>query len=374
MLARRQGILSALALVAAVAAFAVATPRADAAGGMELALMDDAVLLQRVYYDRDTALRQIEALGVSRLRVGLYQTRVLPDWQRNSPTQPPTLLYDWSMYDNLIAAAAQHGIKVQLTVGGPTPAFATGNRRLGIYKPDVAQFAAFTRAAAAHFRGRVDRYAIWNEPNHVAWLAPHKTAPSQYRALYAAGYAAIKSADPAAQVLIGETSPYNKKGAAMSPIKFLRGAACVDRKWRRRCRNALLTDGYAHHPYEFEHGPRFKYPGRDNATMGTLGNLTKALDRLRKSRALLPASGKRVDLYLTEFGYFGTGRRRVKEAKRVKWLREAYKMAVLHPRVRQLLQYQLVSPPVQYTTFDTALLPRDGRITPVYNALLKLGR
>jgi hypothetical protein len=263
---------------------------------------------------------------------------------------------------------------VQLTIGGPTPAFATGNRKLGIYKPDVAQFAAFAREAAAHFRGRVDRYAIWNEPNHVAWLAPHKTAPSQYRALYAAGYAAIKSVDPAAQVLIGETSPYNKKGAAMSPLKFLRGAACVDRKWRRRCQNPLLTDGYAHHPYEFEHGPRYKYPGRDNATIGTLGNLTKALDRLRKGRALLPASGKRVDLYLTEFGYFGTGRRKVAEAKRVKWLREAYKIAVLHPRVRQLLQYQLVSPPVRYTTFDTALLPPDGRITPVYNALLKLGR
>ena len=242
---------------------------------------------------------------------------------------------------------------------------------MGVHNPNVQEYAAFVRAAAAHFRGRVDRYSIWNEPNHVAWLRPHRKAPSIYRRLYVAGYAAVKSVDPGAQVLIGETSPYAKKRAAMAPIRFLRGAACVDSRWRLRCRSGLVADGYAHHPYEFEHAPRFRYPGRDNATIGTLGRLTGALDRLKKSRALRPGAGRSVDLYLTEFGYFGTGRRRIAEAKRVKYLRQAYGIAFLHPRVRQLLQYQLVSPPVRYTTFDTALLGRDGRLTRVYDALRK---
>jgi len=359
-----------LALAASLAAVVPAS--AQAARGMELALQDDAVLLQRVYYDRDTALRQIQELGVTRLRVNLYQTRVLPDWQNTAQTQPPVLLYDWAAYDNLIAAAAERGMRVQLTIGGPTPAFATGDRRQGVYKPDPAKFAAFAKLAAAHFRGRVDRYSIWNEPNHVAWLQPQKSAPSQYRKLYAAGYQAVKSVDPAAQVLIGETSPYAKKRAAMAPIKFLRGAMCVDSKWRFRCRDGLRADGYAHHPYEFVHGPKFRYPGADNATIGTLGHLTRALDRLKKSGALRPSQGKRIDLYLTEYGYFRTGHRRISEAKRVKYLRQAYSVAFLHPRVRQLLQYQLVSPPVRYTSFDTALLGRDGRLTPLYHALRRV--
>jgi len=42
--------------------------------------------------------------------------------------------------------------------------------------------------------------------------------------------------------------------------------------------------------------------------------------------------------------------------------------------VRQLLQYQLVSPPRRYTTFDTALLGRNGHLTSVYHALAKAGR
>jgi hypothetical protein len=339
---------------------------------MEIALQDDAVLLQRVYYDRDLALAQIQALGVTRLRVNLYQTRVLPAWQNTTREEPPVLLYDWSAYDNLIAAAGARGIRVQLTLGGPTPAFATGDGRQGVVRPDPAKFAAFARAAAAHFRGRVDRYSIWNEPNHVAWLQPRASAPSQYRRLYAAGYKAVKAVDPAAQVLFGETSPYAKKGAATAPIKFLRGAACVNARWRFRCSAGLRADGYAHHPYEFEHGPRFRYPGRDNATIGTLGHMTRALDRLKKSGALRPASGKRIDLYLTEFGYFGTGRRRISAKRRVKYLRQAYSIAFLHPRVRQMLQYQLVSPPTTYTTFDTALLGPDGRPTSVYDALRKL--
>jgi hypothetical protein len=371
--AHRIKVLAMLAIAASLVTLAAA-PHAQAARGMELALQDDAVLLQRVYYDRDTALRQIEALGVTRLRVNLYWTRVLPRWQQRARKRPPVLLYDWSSYDNLIAAAAAHGMRVQLTIGGPTPAFATGNRRVGVHNPNPRQYADFVRTAAAHFRGRVDRYSIWNEPNHVGWLTPHRRAPSIYRKLYVEGYRAIKSVDPGAQVLIGETSPYYRKGAAMAPIKFLRGAACVDSRWRRHCRNGLHADGYAHHPYEFVHGPRYRYPGRDNATIGTLGNLTRALDRLKRSGALRPARGKRIDLFLTEYGYFASGHRAISERKRVKYMRQSYAVAFLHPRVRQLLQYMLVSPPRGRDDFDTALLGRGGRLTPVYHALMKRGR
>ena len=44
---------------------------------MELALQDDAVLLQRLYYDRDRALDQIGGLGVTRIRSNLLWTSVL---------------------------------------------------------------------------------------------------------------------------------------------------------------------------------------------------------------------------------------------------------------------------------------------------------
>ena len=68
------------------------------------------------------------------------------------------------------------------------------------------------------------RYSIWNEPNHRAWISPISRAPSLYRALYTTGYAAIKAADPSAQVLIGETSPF-ELGTAATPRR--RSSSCA---------------------------------------------------------------------------------------------------------------------------------------------------
>src|SRR4051794_13799427 len=208
----------------------LAAPRpAHAAYGMELALQDDAVLLQRLYYDRDRALDQIRGLGVSRVRSNLLWSSVLHG-QARLRRQPKHLRYDWSAYDALVVAAAQHGMAVQFNLTGPAPAFApsnhrlgpprpsakkigpfapaaaphltgpapafaTSNHRIGPRRPSAKKFGQFARAAATHFRGHVDRYAIWNEPNYVGWLAPVHSAPKLYRHLYQAGYAGVKRAD-----------------------------------------------------------------------------------------------------------------------------------------------------------------------------------
>ena len=336
---------------------------------MEMAVQDDSVLLNRSYYHRDRALRQIAALGATRLRVNVLWVASMPVSQQRAHHRPATVYWQWQRVDSLIAAAAAHHLRVQLTLTGPAPAWATGNRRRGVYRPRADYYADFVRTAVAHFRGRVDRYSIWNEPNHIGWLRPLRSGPSLYRKLYYAGYNAAKASDPSAQVLIGETSPYRDGRRATAPIKFLRGVACVDSHWHRHCSTGLRADGYAHHPYEFLHSPRYHYPGADNATFGTLGHLTKALDRLRRSGALTGPGGGKLDLYLTEYGYFGSGRRRISPHRRARYLREAVKLARRNPRVRELLQYQLVRPPRRYTTFDTSLLGLRGHLTPVYHAL-----
>ena len=364
--------LSLLALAASLIFFA--PPQAHAARHMELALQDDAVLLQQLYYNQDLALRQTRALGVRHIRANLLWTRVLPPWEANRRTQPHVLHYDWGRYDELIDAAGRYGMQVQLTIAGPAPAWATGNHVVGVYKPKASKFGAFARAAAAHFRGRVRRYSIWNEPNYVGWLKPLRSGPKVYRGLMASGYHGIKSVDPWAQVLFGETVPYAIKGRATSPLWFLRGATCVNRHWRRGCRHGLRADGYAHHPYDFVHSPRFRYPGRDNVTMGTLGRLTKALNRLARNGALRTSRGRRLNVYLTEFGYFASGKRRIPAHRRAKYLRQAYRIARRNGRVKQMLQYLLVSPPKALGNFDTALLGRNGRMTPAYHALRRVGR
>src|SRR3954470_2005598 len=339
----------------------LAAPRpAHAAYGMELALQDDAVLLQRLYYDRDRALDQIRGLGVTRVRSNLLWSSVLHG-QARLRRQPKHLRYDWSAYDALVVAAAQHGMAVQFNLTGPAPAFATSNHRIGPRRPSAKKFGEFAAAAAAHFRGHVERYAIWNEPNYVGWLAPLRSAPKLYRHLYQAGWAGVKRADGGAAVLIGETVPYSIRRRAMAPLTFLRHVTCTSYRWHRRghCK-PLVADGYAHHPYEFRRPPEAYYPGHNNVTIGTLWRLTSALDRLARVHALRHPNGLPLDLYLTEFGYFGSGKRGISNARRGDYLAHAVYIARRNPRVRQLLQYLLIQPPRSMGNFDTGIVRMDG--------------
>src|SRR5438552_7007147 len=208
--------LTLLATATALITLALAAPWAHAASGMEVALQDDGVFSSLAYYSRERAFKQAEQLGVTRLRVNVPWVSVASSVK--SRRKPRRVVYAFNQFDSLYLAAKAHDIKLQLTLTGPVPAWATGNHRIGPYKPNASLYAQFVTATVAHFRGLVDRYSIWNEPNYVGWLAPLAQAPSLYRKLYVAGYAAAKRADPSAQVLIGETSPYALARRAMAPL------------------------------------------------------------------------------------------------------------------------------------------------------------
>ena len=282
--------------------------------------------------------------------------------RRRAPANSP---YNWASYDSAVSAARAHGLRVELSLSGPAPAWATGNGRIGPDRPDARLFGQFARAAAQHFRGLVTRYSIWNEPNYVSWLSPRSAAPGLYRHLYEAGWAGVKAADPGAQVLIGETAPFALRGRATAPLAFLRGVACGG------CA-PLHADGFAHHPYDFAGPPERRYPGADNVTIGTLPRLFGALDRLARARLLSTPAGRPLPVYLTEFGYFASGSRALPAATRAAYLRRAFDIAARNrPRVRQMLQYMLVAPPRGFvgSRFDTSLASASGAPGPAYAAL-----
>jgi hypothetical protein len=260
-----------------------------------------------------------------------------------------------------VDAARRAHVSVEMSLTGPAPAWATANGRIGVLRPAAARYGRFARAAAEHFRGRVRRYSIWNEPNFVSWIRPLVAAPQIYRRLYQAGWSAIKAVDPRAQVLIGETAAYEKRGRAIAPLAFLHQMAC------RGCAE-LRADGFAHHPYDFTHPPESVYPGSGNVTIGTLGRLTRALDQLAAARLLATPDGKPLPVYLTEFGYFASGRYALPASVRADWLVRAFAIAARnYPRVRQMLQYLLVSPPGK--EFDTGIAGQSGEPGQPFSAL-----
>ena len=370
-------------LTALVAATAVLTGclidagDSKAARGMELAIQDDALFANGIYKKMggDKAYAYSRALGITRQRVNIQWAYSMPEAQFNARKKPAAVNYNFVGYDQLIDRAAQDGVRIHISLTGPAPRWANAKRfepRRAWYKPNATEFGKFVAIAAEHFKGRVDRYSIWNEPNYKTWLGPLPSGPALYRQLYVKGYDAIKAADPAAKVLIGETAPFSKAGLSTSPLAFLRAVTCVNTKYKRtRSCPKLKADGYAHHPYDFAHAPNYQYPGADNVTIGTLSRLTRALDKLSRTGALRMNGGGRMPLYLTEYGYFASGHRALSKKLRSRYLKQAYSIALKNSRVKSQLQYLLVSPPrsSRASFFDLGLVSTSGKRNVGYTAL-----
>lgn len=351
---------------------ALAPSGAQAAKGLEVAVQDDSALviqLPRPGY-REKGLKLAEGLNASWIRANVQWSYVVGNRVAKKKKAPKNISYNWTGYDALIAAANARGIQVQLALTGPAPAWATGNKRVGPNKPKSGAFKTFAKAAAQHFQGRVTRYSIWNEPNYVSWISPLKSAAKVYRGLYVAGYSAIKGVDSSNEVMIAETSPYALKKRATAPLAFLRGVTCANKRYKKakKC-GTLKTDGFAHHPYDFRHKPGYKYPGKDNVTLATLSRLTSALSKLKKAKLLTTPSGDVPFLYLTEYGYMASGKYKVSASKQGSYLVQAYKTALKHPRVKQMLQYVLIQPSSKYRFFDTSVANRKGTGTSAYKKL-----
>jgi GH35 family endo-1,4-beta-xylanase len=277
----------------------------------------------------------------------------------HSKKRPKHRHYDFTSYDALFNAARKRGIKLQLAISGFAPKWATGNHKVGCNKIKLSDFKHYVRAVAKHFK-HIDRYSIWNEPNYRSWNSPLKGNAGRYRKMYQAAWKIIRHYDKRARILIGETSPYGKSGTSTSPIKFLRNVAKGGK---------LKADGYAHHPYDYKHGPRFPKTRDANAAINNLDNLTDALDKLAKQKKLTTRSGKPLDLYLTEFGYMASGPYKKPASQRAKFLPEAFQIALNNPRVKEMLQYLLAPPPKFGNEFDTSIVTKKGKPTKPFRAL-----
>lgn len=193
------------------------------------------VLFTRLVEERGSLLEpqlaQIAAAPISAVRASV-------DWRRVEPAPPtgPRHVYDFSSHDPWVAALARHGLRWTPTIIGlPVPTWAADPEvrvNCGSRSPprDPAEFAAFAGAFAERYgsggefwRERpelphlpVERYEIWNEPNHGAfWCpAPHAAA---FAGLLRAAAAAVRTADPAAEIVLGGLAPFPESEPEAQP-------------------------------------------------------------------------------------------------------------------------------------------------------------
>ena len=111
----------------------------------------------------------------------------------------------WEKYDHIVALAEQYDMRLIVRISNP-PAWsrAEGNE-FGSYAPpdDFRDFADFAGSVAARYRGRIQYYQLWNEPNIYPEWGNYTIDPEAYVELLIAGAEAIRAKDPDAVIIAG---------------------------------------------------------------------------------------------------------------------------------------------------------------------------
>jgi len=334
---------------------------------------------------RPGALTQIQQLGARAIRVILTWNDVAPSPEAATPPAgfdaSDPAAYAWGQYDAVMAAAADRGWTVLLTVTGPVPRWATPGGVNHVTRPDDLDFQNFMTAVGRHYGRQVKLISVWNEPNEPQFLQPQfdsrraPVSPRIYRGLYEAAVKGLQASGNygGMRLLFGETAPRGT-GHVVAPLTFLRDALCLSSTYHRASScSELPMAGYAHHAYTTKAGPFFIPPGPNDVTIGVLRRLSAALDKAAAAGAI-PGG---TPIYLTEFGIqsfpdplFG-----VSLAQQAEFLGISEHIAYSNRRVKAFSQYllrddrTLPGPPIQaYSGFQSGLEFDNGRRKPSYNS------
>jgi hypothetical protein len=319
----------------------LALPASAHANATQLSIMQDDTVLHTS--QMDARLDEMKALGADVVKVRIGWRYVAPGGSTKpsgfDPTNPSAYPSGaWDSYDSIIRGIVARHMRPYIAITGPAPDW--GERGGNQLNPDPTEFGRFVQAVGKRYSGtfaggngngyndplqrlpHVVIWSLWNEPNLASWLAPQYTkkvpvSPAAYRRLvYAMQDGLSASGHGSDTFLIGELLPFARAGRTgvtkVRPIAFLREMACVDSHYRpyrhsaakkRGCTGRFRKipgTGIAYHPYTYAGGPNVPQRNRDDASIGELGRLERAIDQLSHHKRLV---GGRLRVWITEFGF-----------------------------------------------------------------------
>ena len=395
-----------LSTLAALVVLALVPAGADAGPRQFSIFEDDAVLLGLTDKDPEAAMAEVKYLGGDVVRAFVVWSRVAPQHRTRDvpagfdPADPNSPGYDWSRYDEFVKRAQRQGLKVMLTLSGEIPYWASrepercphfigGYPNLAMscmWKPDREQFEKFAQATASRYKGAVEYYSLWNEPNLEHYLFPQYSRSKkhtvdlggkQLRELWTSGYRGLVRSDPAVRnkVLFGETA------AISSPMDTLYSALCLDedgRPYRGRIKvlqgcskpSRLPIGGLAVHPYNKDAvGSVFTRSfTEDSMSMAYTGRATRVLRRAERYGRIPRGRG----VYITEFGFQSKppDKKGLSLGAQARALNESDRLFYGDPRVRAVAQFELYDVPElkREDVYNTGLRTQAGKLKPSWGA------
>jgi hypothetical protein len=325
---RRTPITIAILCAAILAAF-LGLPGGASASSRQLTVMqDDGLLYRSSSATRGATLDEFQKLGVDVVKVQVYWNEIAPGGSKKpsgfDATNPAG--YSWGAYDEIVRGAVARGMQPYLVLGNRAPRWASrkGGQHAGTNRPSAKELALFAQAAGTRYSGsynglpRVSIWSIWNEPNLSSWLGPQRSkhgtplSPSIYRNLYLAGHKGLNATGHGGdKILLGELAPRGRGSSKVPPLTFLREVACLDSHYRayrgkaakaRGCPAKLgriPTSGIAYHPYTPSQGGPRAHIRSDEASIATLGRISRVADRMARRGRLSKGAG----IWVSEFGF-----------------------------------------------------------------------
>ena len=289
-----------LALISLVALLALPAAAVRAATHMPIGFYDDASF--RWSAERTTNIEDAAAAGASVIHTTASWPQIAPKRpaRASNGNDPQYRLAD---LDELVANAAQNGMRVMINING-TPKWANGGKTPNHMPKRLSDLTTFSRMLADRYDGRhghgnVRLWSVWNEPNLQLFLTPQFSgkkivSPANYAKLYKAAYAGIKAGNKAAQVAIGETSNLGRdkpigisgQGQSVAPGTFARLLAQ---------QKGLKFNAWATHPYPTRPNmkplQKVRYP---NVTLALLPPFERNLKKFFH---------RSVPIWITEYGH-----------------------------------------------------------------------
>ncbi len=236
--------------------------------------------------DRGRALDLAREAGFGWVRQQIWW-RYLEPWKGH---------YLWADLDDIVAQAEARDLKVLLSIVR-APGWAAGG---GYGLPaDPEDLGDLLYAMASRYRGRVQAYEIWNEPNLAHENAGRVVEPERYVDLLSVAYRRIKEADPSARVISAPLTPtgVSNPWVALDDLDYLRAMlAYQDGLFLRSC------DAIGVHAAGSNNPPDTHWPERPGPGEWTT-HPTFYFRHVEDIHAVLAELGVEKPLWITEFGW-----------------------------------------------------------------------
>ncbi|MBI4491481.1 MAG: hypothetical protein HY690_01655 [Chloroflexi bacterium] len=163
----------------------------------------------------------IERTLVQARQAGFRWVKQRFEWRYVEPHQKGG--YEWNEPDRLVNALRSAGLGIIARVDDQ-PVWTNAQRIFPVAAPPdrLDDWGDFLSALAGRYKGKIQAYEVWNEPNIAREWGEQRPDPARYAEMLKVSYQAIKRADPQALVITAGLSPTTERSErAMPPADYL---------------------------------------------------------------------------------------------------------------------------------------------------------